>query len=161
MYKKIFKWVFWATTVALMICIFLLSHQVANKSQKTSESFTRTILSVSKSFNELPEIKQTQIIENVQFSVRKAAHFSIYVALGISLLSAMFLTFKKRFLWLYSFIVCVLYAVSDEIHQLFVVGRSCKIGDVFIDSMGALSGILIVLIITSLYKIKKTKKAKR
>ena len=143
-----------------MVMIFVFSAQEAVKSQKTSESFTKKVLSVSKSFKELPEIKQNIVVEKVQFSVRKMAHFSIYTLLGISLLSAMLLTFKKRFLWLYSYIIATVYAICDEIHQLFIVGRSCRVGDMFIDSMGALSGILIVLIITTLYKNKKAKKAK-
>ncbi len=161
MCKKIFKWGFWILTILIMVLIFVFSHQEAPKSQKTSESFTKKVLSISKNFKSLPEIKQDIVVEKVQFSVRKAAHFSVYTLLGISLLSAMLLTFKKRFLWLYSYIICTVYAISDEIHQLFVVGRSCQVGDMFIDSMGALSGILIVLIITTLYKYQKIKKAKR
>lgn len=158
MCKKIFKWVFWILTVLIMVMIFLFSAQEAVESQKTSESFTKKVLSVSKNFKELPEIKQNMVVEKVQFSVRKAAHFSVYTLLGISLLSAMQLSFKKRFLWLYSYVIATFYAVTDEFHQLFVIGRSCRVGDMFIDSMGALSGILIVLIITTLYKNKKAKR---
>lgn len=158
MCKKIFKWVFWILTVLIMVMIFLFSAQEAVKSQKTSENFTKKVLSVSKNFKELPEIQQNMVVEKVQFSVRKAAHFSVYTLLGISLLSAMQLSFKKRFLWLYSYVIATFYAVTDEFHQLFVIGRSCRVGDMFIDSMGALSGILIVLIITTLYKNKKAKR---
>ena len=32
--------------------------------------------------------------------------------------------------------VGIVYAVLDEIHQLFVPGRSCEIGDFFADSLG-------------------------
>ena len=158
MYKQIFKWVFWLLTVFIMVMIFVFSSQEAVQSQKTSESFTKKVLSVSKSFKSLPEIKQNIVVERVQFSVRKAAHFSVFALLGISLLSAMQLSFKKRFLWLFSYIIATVYAISDEVHQLFVIGRSCRVGDMFIDSMGALSGILIVLIITTLYKNKKAKR---
>ena len=121
--------------------------------------FYKKILSLSNKFNSLTELEQQNIIVNVQYYVRKAAHFSVFASLGLCLFSAINLTFKNRFLWLYSFIVSVLYAISDEIHQLFVLGRSCRIGDMFIDSMGALSGILIVLIIITLYKYQKIKKA--
>lgn len=161
MCKKVLKWFFWALTVVIMITIFCFSHQEADKSQQVSDNFTKKVLSVSKSFKQLSETKQTEIVKSVQFSVRKAAHFSVFVALGISLFSAMLLTFNKKRLWLYALIICVLYAVSDEIHQIFIVGRACRIGDMFIDTMGALSGILIVLIITTLYTYKKTKKAKQ
>lgn len=160
MCKKIFKWVFWILTAVIMVAIFCFSHQEATVSQTTSESFTKKVLSISKSFNELPEVKQTEIVVTIQFSVRKAAHFSVFAALGLSVFSAMLLTFSKKHLWLYSLIICVLYAVSDEIHQLFIAGRACRIGDMFIDTMGSVSGILIVLIITTLHSYKKTKKAK-
>ena len=159
MCKKVFRIVFWVLTVLIMVLIFMFSSQEAVNSQNTSEGFTKKILSLSNKFNSLTELEQQNIIVNVQYYVRKAAHFSVFASLGLCLFSAINLTFKNRFLWLYSFIISVLYAISDEIHQLFVLGRSCRIGDMFIDSMGALSGILIVLIIITLYKYKKTKKA--
>jgi VanZ family protein len=44
---------------------------------------------------------------------------------------------------MYSFILCFLYACSDEIHQLYVPGRSGNIKDVFVDSIG-ISLVLVV-----------------
>ena len=41
----------------------------------------------------------------------------------------------------------VLYACTDEFHQLFVDGRSAQVTDVLIDSVGALSGVLLTLLI--------------
>lgn len=38
---------------------------------------------------------------------------------------------------------CIVYAVSDEIHQLFVPGRGAQVKDVMIDSTGAFAGIII------------------
>ena len=40
-----------------------------------------------------------------------------------------------------------LYAATDEIHQLFVPGRSGEIRDVCLDSLGVITGIIILLII--------------
>lgn len=40
-----------------------------------------------------------------------------------------------------AFAICVLYAASDEVHQLFVPGRSGQVSDVGIDAVGALIGI--------------------
>ncbi|MGV8147186.1 MAG: VanZ family protein [Alkaliphilus sp.] len=42
-------------------------------------------------------------------------------------------------------LVCVLYAISDETHQIFVPGRSAQVSDILIDSVGAAVGILIYL----------------
>ena len=45
---------------------------------------------------------------------------------------------KEMFLpWL----IAALYAASDEIHQLFVPGRSGQLSDVILDSAGALAGV--------------------
>ncbi|MGM0653228.1 MAG: VanZ family protein [Bacillota bacterium] len=43
-----------------------------------------------------------------------------------------------------AFIVSLIYAVSDEIHQLFVPGRQASIADVGIDTAGILLGLLLV-----------------
>lgn len=40
-------------------------------------------------------------------------------------------------------IFCALYACSDELHQYFVPGRSCKFFDVCVDSSGAFFGALL------------------
>ena len=40
-------------------------------------------------------------------------------------------------------IFCALYACSDEFHQYFVPGRSCKFFDVCVDSSGAFFGALL------------------
>ena len=45
-----------------------------------------------------------------------------------------------------------LYAVSDEIHQIFVPGRSCQAFDVLIDSSGVLTGTIIMLLFLVLSK---------
>lgn len=39
--------------------------------------------------------------------------------------------------------ICILYAISDEFHQLFVPGRGGQIRDVLIDSTGAIVGVAI------------------
>ena len=46
----------------------------------------------------------------------------------------------------YSSLIGVIYAVSDELHQLFVNGRSGKIIDVVIDSIGIFTGIAMYLL---------------
>jgi len=38
----------------------------------------------------------------------------------------------------FSAIVCILYGMSDEIHQYFVPGRSCDVLDLLVDSFGGI-----------------------
>ncbi|MBR2778883.1 MAG: VanZ family protein [Firmicutes bacterium] len=49
------------------------------------------------------------------------------------------------------------YAVTDEVHQMLVPGRSGECRDVLIDSAGVLAGILLVIIV---FKIKNRKEVK-
>ena len=37
-----------------------------------------------------------------------------------------------------------IYAVSDEVHQLFVEGRSCEVRDMLLDSAGVAAGVLLM-----------------
>ena len=66
---------------------------------------------------------------------------------------------KNKLRVLVSFIIGVVYASSDEIHQLFVPGREGAVRDVLIDSTGVITGICIVIIILKIIKgIKSSKK---
>jgi hypothetical protein len=49
-------------------------------------------------------------------------------------------------------LVGVVYAVSDELHQLFVPGREASISDFVIDALG-LSGVLLVVWVISRIKV--------
>ncbi len=57
---------------------------------------------------------------------------------------------KKRML--ISIIIGFLYAISDEIHQSFIPNRSARAIDVFLDTLGATNGVLIIAIIVFIYK---------
>lgn len=56
-----------------------------------------------------------------------------------------------------SVLLSFLYACTDEIHQIFVPGRSAQFRDVLIDTLGASFGALITYLIIKLFtKIKNT-----
>ena len=52
-----------------------------------------------------------------------------------------------KHIYFISFIICFLYASSDEFHQLFVPGRSGQVTDIFIDMIGVVLGLLLVFLI--------------
>ena len=52
----------------------------------------------------------------------------------------------------WAWVVGTLYAASDEIHQLFVPGRSGQLRDVFLDSAGVAAGILLAWAVGLLYQ---------
>lgn len=151
--EKFLSLILWAVSLLWMVVIFCFSAENAEESTQTSNGFTEIAAQfICKFFSSVPYDK---ILGTSQFLVRKAAHFSIYTILGLLVfLAAMFSDFKKK--GLISALICLFYAVSDEIHQYFVPGRSCRIFDVSIDFCGSLCGIIFVYIIFSI--LKKYKK---
>lgn len=136
--KKIIK----LTLVILcMALIFCFSSDNADASTKKSDG----IIIKTCEFvlgRELTEEEKVKYIDDFVFIVRKGAHLTIYLILGVLLMSyfkELYLVNKKGLI--IAFIICFLYACSDEIHQAFVPGRSAEFRDVLIDSLGSLIGI--------------------
>lgn len=134
--------------ILCMILIFWFSSDTADDSTKKSDGFiVKTCEFVLG--RELTEKEKDKYIEDLVFIVRKGAHFSIYLILGILIMSyfkEIYLINKKGLL--IAFLICFLYACTDEIHQLFVPGRSGEIRDILIDSTGSLVGIYIYYFIS-------------
>ena len=154
--------ILWTLTAALMALIFVFSAQNAEGSTSMSGGTIETILRiVMKNFDSLPAESREAIIESYQLLARKTAHFLAYMALGMLTSGALFqyeLKMKTRIAA--AMAICVLYAASDEIHQLFVPGRSGMAIDVLLDSCGAATGVLLVFLLRRLWKIKKRRGAR-
>jgi VanZ family protein len=84
--------------------------------------------------------------------IRKNAHFLLYFVLGMLVMNALIQTGYKN-IWL-ALLICVLYAVSDEVHQTFVPGRGGMVSDVVLDSVGAFIGIWVYLLFKRFFLIK-------
>ena len=147
MRKKLFRIVLHILTLACMVLIFSFSAQDAERSTGVSGGVAKGVARIFvRGFDEMPEHEQEQLIASWQHAVRKNAHFFVYMLLGV-LTMATLLTygFKLMFKVIVAFSIVVLYAVSDEIHQFFVPGRSCMFGDVLIDTAGSSLGMLVVV----------------
>ena len=102
-------------------------------------------------FKEWTDEEQLIFAKRIEVVVRKGAHATEYAVLAFLILLAM-----DRKKWAVSFAITTLYAVSDEIHQLFIPGREGKVMDVLIDSMGAIAGVgLYLIFIYVIHHIKK------
>ena len=132
------KTIFAVLLVLWMGFIFSRSCENAEKSSNTSGQTIKVVLSTVPEFEKQPEEVKVSIIEELQFIVRKSAHFIGYMILGI-LASGLILQYENiNKKYPLAFLICVIYAISDEIHQLFVPGRAGQIRDVLIDSAGSL-----------------------
>lgn len=131
----------WAAVLLCMIVIFVLSAQTGDESLSLSDKFI--------------------VIFGRRFSsdfVRTCAHFLEYAGLSVLVYNA----FYRSFGYLRPFVSVVIsaaYAVTDEVHQLFVEGRAFQITDIIIDSFGAAAGISVLTVL--IFIIRKFKRRKQ
>ena len=137
-----------------MITIFVFSSDNGSVSSKRSDTL---IIKIYRIFNKrnISNTKKKRIIDKNVVFVRKSAHVIIYFLLGLSLISLIkefgLININAIFI---SLLIAFLYACSDEVHQMFVPGRSCEVLDVFIDSIGSFIGIYFYYLI---YKFRRRK----
>ena len=137
---KVMKWYF---VLLCMLSIFLFSSDSGDESDSKS---SHLIVSIAELLvgHQLSDEERQEKIDQYALVIRKGAHFTIFLLLGLSVISLMkeytSITWKTMF---FAFVFSFFYACSDEVHQLFVPGRSGNIIDVGIDSIGAYFGVLI------------------
>jgi len=132
-----------------MMLIFSFSAQDGNLSGDMSDGIVVKLISiVEKLFN--ISLSNSEFFATIVLLIRKLAHIFVYFVLGIlwmMLLKEYSISMSKQVV--YSILFCLLYACSDEIHQLFVSGRSGKLLDVMVDMFGALCSIFIIYFLRS------------
>ncbi|HEY5434290.1 MAG TPA: VanZ family protein [Candidatus Limnocylindrales bacterium] len=83
----------------------------------------------------------------LDFVVRKIGHMGAFAILALLIWRALAATTTLRRPWALGFVLAVLYAATDELHQGLVAGRHPSPVDVAIDATGALIAIAIALAI--------------
>lgn len=94
-----------------------------------------------------------------EFIVRKSAHFAEYTGLGLLFALAFYIQFGKT-KTPFAVLCASAYAVTDEIHQLFVEGRACRAQDWAIDTAGALLGAIFILAAVCAAKSAENRKSR-
>lgn len=143
--------------VLWLIVIFLASNESGIVSSKKSDSVSLFIINIIENIKgeKFTNNDVINFIDNSVFYIRKSAHFIEYLILGILVINVLADYNLDKKIIIYSFIFCLIYAITDEIHQLFIEGRSAKVMDVFIDSSGSITGILLYYLL--LFKLKNKK----
>lgn len=135
--------------------IFKFSSANGEKSTGTSRSSLERIITL---FNKnIDKNKLEEIVIKYDVVLRKCTHFCIYLVGGV-LLYCMYFSLNKLinnglvYIKVYSVITGSLYAISDELHQYFVPGRSGEIKDVLLDSSGVITGLFLVWLLFKIIK---------
>lgn len=145
--RKIYVCVSWVLVVACMTIIFCLSAQTAEESSNLSGSFILAIL-------------EWLGLELEQEFIRTCAHCLEFMGLSVLVFNATYATFETKLTPVIAFAGTVAYAITDEIHQIFVPDRAFQISDILVDSTGALIGAIASLIILKIILTIKERRNK-
>ena len=146
--------------------IWVNSAKISSESNKSSHKIAETVVKKTvKNYNSLPKTEQQKKIRAANTKIRSLAHFAEFIPLGaLVLLLALNLLFcdrRRRLLFVsvcVALIFCVLCALFDEVHQLFIKGRSFEVKDILTDSLGSLVGIILVGVIFAASSISRQRK---
>ena len=120
--------------ISWMFLIFMFSHQPATESATLSGGIINTL-----------ENLLNANLDFIHTPLRKGAHITVYFFLGAFLVNMYcHYTNTPKTIIILALITSILYAISDELHQTFIPGRSGEVLDVIYDTLGASFGIIIM-----------------
>lgn len=125
------KLISWGLMIIWMIFIFYMSNQTAGQSSSQSNKVLEILLMLGINI-------PSEMYNMATFIIRKTAHFSEYFILYLLVINVMKYYVKEKKLILLSIMIVFLYAISDEVHQYFIPGRSMAMRDVLIDTFGGI-----------------------
>ena len=146
------KLILWILIFVWMITIFMFSAQNGDESSELSQGFLRTFI-----LRFTPDKISEDIVNMMEYIIRKCAHMTEYAVFGILVFYQikLYRLFEKEWNRIVMAVICVMiYASTDEIHQLFVGGRSGRFTDVLIDTAGGFIGIMAAAFIAARHQGK-------
>lgn len=144
------KIVYLLLLILWIIIIYMLSNQTGDISGGSSEGIIKNTLEIIYSIFNISKENINEIVHILHNPIRECAHAFEYFVLGL-------LTFKNlenfniKNKYVITLLFCFTFALFDEVHQLFVSGRTFQIFDIIIDTLG----FCLILIFIKIYEKKK------
>ena len=155
MVKKIILWI---AVITLSLAIFDFSAKTATESAGMSSQIAEKVVDLVEKVVDIDDSQRESVLYTVHLLIRKGAHFLEFVLLSILVFFlAESYKLSRKVCFLIALGYCLVFAASDEFHQLFVNGRSGQISDVMLDFCGALFGACICYLVVKISEKKKNK----
>lgn len=134
----------------LLLCfwifiMFILSNQTGDISGGSSEGIIKSTLEIIYSIFNISKTNIDEVVQIIHNPIRECAHAFEYFMLG-------FLTFKNlenfniKNKYKITLLFCFIFTLFDEIHQIFVSGRTFQTIDILIDTLGLILVLLLIKI---------------
>jgi VanZ family protein len=146
----------WTAVVIWMAVIFVFSHQTGQQSGQLSNSLARLLTKI------LQRPDDPAAISRLEGILRMLAHGGVFFILGLLTCWAFSETSTAHLRnALLTFIVCALYAASDELHQVFIPGRAGQLSDYLIDLAGVVLAIILYQLVSTIAYLRQDLAVKR
>lgn len=156
MREKLF---FYLSLIALFLWVGLIFWFSSRSSVTSADQSGGIVALLSKSLVYITSgkfVPNSKYLSELDHIIRKSAHMFLYFVLGFLTLNLIGYCQKIRQKVIFSLIFCILYSMSDELHQYYVPGRASLNKDIIIDSIGSAAGVFfhkLVIIIRKRHKL--------
>lgn len=152
----------WFLVILWMLVIFSFSHMNGDNSNSKSKGTINKILETTNKVGitniDITEGKEAEAVDKLNGPLRKLMHMGVYFILALLVINALRVSnVKFNLTYLLTFIICFIYACTDEYHQTLIADRSGEFRDVLIDSFGSIIGILFNYLLLRIRKVIKKK----
>lgn len=137
--KKVISYILLILWISI---IFILSHQPSGVSGDISGSLIYDVFNFIYDIFNLNTSNLNNFIEMIHEPIREVMHALEYLILAILTMNALYQSKIKKYM-VSTILFCFIYSISDEVHQLFIDGRTFQILDLFMDFIGYMLGSLI------------------
>lgn len=174
--RKRRKWVSLFVTLAMILTVAVLINMAmifffSSESKKDSGTRSTGVVEmfmhlIYPDYDDLDWDTQMEIMASTHHLVRKLAHFAEFGLLGFLFTwLVIYVNHRKHWVkkwleWLIPIVFCLLYAISDEVHQIFS-NRGSSAKDVLIDFSGALCGILLMQVIAAIIRAVRRRRERK
>lgn len=137
------KIIYFLLLIVWLFIIYILSNQNGQISGGNSISIIKMILNFCYEIFDISKESLPSVLNMIHNPIRELAHAFEYFVLSFLVLKNL-INFKiKENKYIVTLIFCFVYAVFDEIHQLFIDGRAFQYLDIMMDMIGATTFVII------------------
>ncbi|MDR0949572.1 MAG: VanZ family protein [Lachnospiraceae bacterium] len=135
--------------VFLYILIFFFSDQDAEASGSISHYFSEKLVEFANFVNggHWSDVLVQQFSHYWEHPIRKLAHFSEYMAMGILVFCILHQWVRSNRKSILPIVWVAVSAGFDEFHQSFIPGRVTSVADVLLDTCGGAFGVLLCVLV--------------
>ncbi len=136
------KFIYIILTLIVLISIYYLSSMNNKETNSLSKGIVYKSIELVEGINH-KEYDKKSIVNKLNYPIRKCAHFTLFLLLGVCIF-LLLNSFNISNRFIISIVLCIIFSILDETHQIFTSGRTPLLTDIIIDSFGSVVGILFI-----------------